>query len=146
MTIRNLKMGITRPKPPTLAEIEQPREELLTQADLPSRDYCSYSADSLFGAFVGDSVADRILEALQAAENGLSRTQIMGLFHGHATSSSIEEALETLCSLGVVSSRSISGRSRPTTLWSAIEHEYAERMREEAAEPEEYPEEETWSA
>jgi hypothetical protein len=143
MTIRNLKMGITRPNPPTLAEIEQQREELLTQADLPYRDYCSYSADSLFGACVGDSVADRILEALQAAENGLSRTQIMDLFHRHVSSSSIEEALDTLGSLGVVTSRSISGRGRPTTLWSAIEHEYAERMQEEAAEPEEYPEEET---
>jgi hypothetical protein len=32
------------------------------------------------------------------------------------------------------------------TLWSAIEHEYAERIEEKAAEPEEYPEEQTWSA
>jgi len=143
MTIRNLKMGITRPKSPTLAEIEQQGEELLSHADLPSRDYCSYSAASLFGTFVGDSVADRILEALQAAEDGLSRTQIMDLFHRNVSSSSIEEALETLGSLGVVTSRFISGRGRRTTLWSRIEHEYAEGMQEEAAEPEEYPEEET---
>ena len=136
-------MGITRPKSPTLTEIEQQRKELLTPADLPSRDYCSYSAASLFGTFVGDSVADRILEALQAAEDGLSRTQIMDLFHRNVSSSSIEEALETLGSLGLVTSRFISGRGRRTTLWSTIEHEYAEGMQEEAAEPEEYPEEET---
>jgi hypothetical protein len=37
MQIRNLRMGITRPSPPTLAEIEQQREDLLTQADLSSR-------------------------------------------------------------------------------------------------------------
>jgi hypothetical protein len=143
MVIQNLRTGITRPSSPTLAEIEQQREELLSQGDLPSRDYCSYSAASLFGTFVGDSVADRILEALQAAENGLSRTRIMDLFHRHVSSSSIEEALETLGSLGVVTCRSIPGRGRPTTLWSAIEHEYAERMQEEAPNPEEYPEEET---
>ena len=34
--IRSLGMGITRPSPPTLAEIEQQRDDLLTQADLPS--------------------------------------------------------------------------------------------------------------
>ena len=136
-------MGVTRPKPPTLAEIEKQREELLTQADRPSRDYSSYSAASLFGAFVGDSVADRILEALQAAENGLSRTQILDLFHGHVRSSSIEEALETLSSLGVATSRFISSCGRRTTLWSAIENEYVKGIQEEAAEPEEFPEEAT---
>ena len=145
MTIRNLKTGINRPKPPTLAEIEQPKEELLTKADLSSRDNCSYSAP-LFGSCAGDPVADRILKALQAAENGLSRTQIRDLFHGHVRSGSIEEALDTLGSLGVVTSRSLPSRGRPITLWSVIEHEYAERIEEEAAEPEESPEEETWSA
>jgi hypothetical protein len=143
MTIRNLKMGITRPNPPPLAEIEQQREELLTQADLPPRDYSSYSAASLFGACVGDSVADRILEALQSAENGFTRKQIRNLFHGHVSSALIDQALEKLSSLGVATSRFISGRGPLTTLWSAIDHEYAERMEEEAAEPEEFPEDET---
>jgi len=36
MLIRKLT-GMTLPHPPTLAEIEQQREELLTQVDLPSR-------------------------------------------------------------------------------------------------------------
>jgi hypothetical protein len=129
-----------------LTEIEQQREELLIQADLPSRDYCSYSATPLFGACVGDSVADRILEALQAAENGLSRTQIMDLFHRRVSRSSIDQALEELGSLGVATSRILPSRGRPTTRWSAIEHEYAARIKEEATEPEEYLEEETWSA
>jgi hypothetical protein len=143
MEIRNLRMGVTRPTPPTLAEIEQQTERQLTQADLPSRDYCSYSAAPLFGACVGDPVPDRILEALQAAENGLSRTQISGLFHGHVSSSSIDQALEELGSLGIATSRFLPSGGRPTTLWSAIDHEYAGRIEEEAAEPEEYPEEET---
>jgi hypothetical protein len=112
------------------------------QAALTMWDFCSYSASSLFGACVGDSVADRILEALLSAENGLSRKQIRDLFHGHVSSSSIDQALEKLGSLGVATSRSISGRGRATTLWSAVEHGYAEPMEEEDAEPDEYPEEE----
>jgi hypothetical protein len=109
-------------------------------------DYCSYSAKSLFGTCVGDSVADRILEALQAAENGLTRQQIRRLFHGHVSGSSIDQALEKLSSLGIATSRYISSRGRLTALWSATGHDYAEQTEEEAAEPEEYPEEETWSA
>ena len=100
-------------------------------------DYCSYSAASLFGACVGDSIADRILEALQAAENGLTRKQIRDLFHGHVSSGSIDQALEKLSSLELATSRYVTGRGRPTTLWSAIDHEYAELMEEETAEPEE---------
>ncbi len=66
------------------------------QAALALWDYCSYSAGSLFGSSVADSVADRILEALQAADNGLTRKQIRDLFHGHVGSSSIDQALEKL--------------------------------------------------
>jgi hypothetical protein len=116
------------------------------QAALTLWDYCSYSAAALFGTCVGDSVADRILEALQAAENGLTRQQIRRLFHGHVSGSSIDQALEKLSSLGIATSRYISGRGRLTALWSATGHDYAEQTEEEAAEPEEYPEEETWSA
>jgi hypothetical protein len=46
-------------------------------------DYCSYSASSLFGGCIGDSVADRILEALQAADNGLTREQIRKEIRGN---------------------------------------------------------------
>ena len=111
------------------------------QAALTMWDYCSYSAASLFGTCVGDSVADRILEALQAAENGLTRKRIRDLFHGHVSSASIDQALEKLSSLGVANSRFLDGPGRCTTVWFAVEHEYAEPMEEEAAEPEEYPEE-----
>ncbi len=99
-------------------------------------DYCSYSAASLFGTCVGDSIADRIREALQAAENGLTREQIRKLFHGHVSSGSIEQALERLRSLQLVTSRSVSGRGpgRRTILWSAIDHDQQELMEEETAE------------
>jgi hypothetical protein len=95
-------------------------------------DFCSYSAASLFGACVGDSVADRILEALQAAENGLTRKQIRDLFHGNISSSSIDQALGKLSSLGAAASRSTGASGgRRATLWAAIGHEYAEPMKEE---------------
>jgi hypothetical protein len=38
------------------------------------------------------------------------------------------------------------GGGRLTALWSATDRDYAEQAEEETAEPEEYPEEETWSA
>ena len=99
-------------------------------------DYCSYSAASLFGTCVGDSIADRILEALQAAENGLTREQIRKLFHGHVSSGLIDQALERLSSLQLVTSRYVSGRGpgRRTVLWSAIDHDQQELMEEETAE------------
>jgi hypothetical protein len=98
-------------------------------------DFCSYSASSLFGDCVGNSVADRILEGLKAAENGLTRKQIRDLFHGNIGSSSIDQALEKLSSLGAATCRFIgAGRGRPAALWWAVGHEYAEPMQEETPE------------
>jgi hypothetical protein len=111
------------------------------QAALALWDYCSASAASLFGTCVGDSIADRIREALQASPNGLTRKQIWNLFHGHVSSGSIDQALERLSSLELVASRYLTGRGRPTTLWSAVDHEYEEPMEEEIADPKESPEE-----
>jgi hypothetical protein len=113
------------------------------QAALTLWEYCSYSATSLFGNCVGDSVADRILEALQAAENGLTRKQIRNLFHGHVSSASIDQALAKLSSLRVAAARFISGRGPLTTLWSAVDHEYAKPMEVKAPEPENFPEYQT---
>ena len=48
--------------------------------------------------------------------------------------------------MGVANSRFLDGPGRYTTVWFAGGHEYVEPMEKEAAEPEEYPEEETWSA
>jgi hypothetical protein len=99
-------------------------------------DYCSYSAASLFGSCVGDSIADRIREALQASPDGLSRKQISNLFHGHVSSDSIDRALERLSSLQLATSRYLTGRGpgRRTILWSAIDHDQEELMEEETAE------------
>jgi hypothetical protein len=113
------------------------------QAALALWDYCSYSAGSLFGSSVADSVADRILEALQAADNGLTRKQIRDLFHGHLGSGSIDQALEKLRSLGVATFRHVPGRGPFTTLWSATDYQDPEPAEEETAAPEEFLWEET---
>jgi hypothetical protein len=107
------------------------------QAALTLWDYCSYSATTLFGNCVGDSIADRILEALRSADSGLTRKQIWDLFHGNVSSSSIDQALEKLSSLGAATCRFTgAGRGRPATLWSAIGHGYAEPIEEKT--PEEF--------
>jgi hypothetical protein len=93
------------------------------------------SAASLFGTCVEDSIADRIHEALQASPDGLSRKQIRNLFHGHVSSGSIDQALERLSSLQLVTSRYVSGRGpgRRTILWSIIDHDQENPMEEETA-------------
>jgi hypothetical protein len=99
------------------------------------RSYPGSSASSLFGACVGDSVADRVLEALQAAENGLTRKQIRDLFQGNLSSCSIDQALEKLRSFGTATCRVTgAGQGRPATLWWVIGHEYREPMKEETLE------------
>jgi hypothetical protein len=82
-------------------------------------DYCSASASLFFGISTGDHNADRILEAVNASPNGLSRTQMSALFHGHLSSDRIEAALEQLVSLGAIQQISQPSAGRPSTLWSA---------------------------
>jgi hypothetical protein len=84
-------------------------------------DYCFDSAAFLFGTRIGDSITDRIHDALKTSAGGLSREQIRILFRGHVSSNSIQEALERLVDLGAVCSRVVSGRGRPTTLWSIVD-------------------------
>ncbi len=113
------------------------------QAALALWDYCSYSTGSLFGSCVADSVADRILETLQAADSGLTRKQIRDLFHGHLGGASIDEALEKLRSLGVATFRYVPGRGPFTTLWFATDCQDPEPAEEETAESEEFLREQT---
>ncbi len=122
-------------------------ENRVTSARLTARgligilwDYCSYSAASLFGTCVADSIADRIHEALQASPGGLTREQIRNLFHGQVSSGSIDQALERLSSLELATSRYVTGRGpgRRTILWSAIDHDQQELMEEETAESDDF--------
>jgi hypothetical protein len=88
------------------------------RAALAVWDYCSASASLFFGTSTGDHTADRILEAINASTEGLSRKQMSALFHGHLSSSRIEAALEQLISLGAICQSSLPSGGRPSTLWS----------------------------
>ncbi len=68
------------------------------QAALAAWRYCEDSARFIFGASLGDSVADEILAALrEAGERGLTRTEISGdVFKRNRTRAEIERALTLL--------------------------------------------------
>jgi hypothetical protein len=58
--------------------------------------YCEDSARFIFGDTLGDPVADTILPALRQAANGLTRTEISGLFGRNTSASHISRALALL--------------------------------------------------
>jgi hypothetical protein len=80
--------------------------------------YCYESATHLFGLSTGDAVADLIREAVEASQNGLSKTQIRRLFHGHIELGRIDHALDQLATLGALCSRSQPTAGRHSVLWS----------------------------
>jgi hypothetical protein len=104
------------------------------QAALAVWDYCYSSAALLFGTSTGDPIADRIREAIQASNDGLSKYQIRRLFHGHVEGSRIDAALEQLVALGALYAQSEATGGRPATLWSAIEENEPEENEESTAE------------
>jgi hypothetical protein len=93
------------------------------EAALAVWEYCSASAGWIFGNATGDPTVDRILQALEASPNGLTREQIRKFFNGHISSQRIDAALEQLTTLGAVTSERSKGMGRPRTLWSTAEAE-----------------------
>lgn len=59
-------------------------------------DYCEASVRYIFKGKTGDDVADRIYEALQRSESGLTRTDINNLFDRHQSKERIDEAVDLL--------------------------------------------------
>ena len=106
------------------------------QAALAVWDYCYSSASLLFGMSTGDPIADRIHESIQASSDGLSKSQIRRLFHGHVEGSRIDAALEQLVALGALYAQSEATGGRPCTLWSAIGENEPEENEQSGAEEE----------
>jgi hypothetical protein len=90
------------------------------QAALAVWDYCLASARLFFDASPVDPTAQRIGEALDATPEGLTRTQIRGLFHRHLSKECIDLALEQLSSLGLINHHTAPGRGRPSTFWFPV--------------------------
>lgn len=77
-------------------------------------DYCETSVKYIFGQSLGDPVADGILEALEAAQDGLTRTEIYNLFGRHQRSENIQQAIGELLRRGFIAIEAIETRGRPT--------------------------------
>ena len=70
------------------------------KAALAVWDYCERSAVFFFGDRMGDPIADTILEALRNQPDGLTTTEIHGLFSRNAKASHIEAARGRLLQYG----------------------------------------------
>ena len=90
------------------------------QAALAVWDYCSQSAEHLFGVSARDAVADRIREAVETSRGGLNKTQIRRLFNGHVDTRRIDAALEQLAVIGSIARKAQPTPGRVSTVWSAL--------------------------
>jgi hypothetical protein len=85
-------------------------------------EYAEASAAHIFGASLGDSVADEILRALQhAGSEGMSRTAIRDLFGRNQSGDRIGAALALLATRGRVRSEIRQSGGRPIETWIATE-------------------------
>jgi hypothetical protein len=91
------------------------------QAALAVWDYCSASARLLFDTAPIDPTAQRIIQALDVTQRGLSRVQIRAVFNRHVSKERIDLALEQLMTLGLIYSGTSAGRGRPATLWAKVQ-------------------------
>ena len=75
--------------------------------------YCRESVSHIFGAALGDHVADTILAALRANPEGLGREAIHGLFSRHETAARIKVAVAELVRSGHAALREVPTGGRP---------------------------------
>jgi hypothetical protein len=92
------------------------------RAALAIWEYAEASAAHIFGASLGDNVADDIQRALQnAGREGMSRTAIRDLFGRHQSADRIGAALALLASGGRAKMETRQSAGRPTEIWIAVE-------------------------
>ncbi|MGB9920176.1 MAG: hypothetical protein ACPLPT_05550 [Moorellales bacterium] len=87
------------------------REHL--EAALALWDYAEASARFIFGHSLGDPVADRILEVLGKAPEGMTRTGLLAALGRHVASARLSSALETLIDANRVRVCREKGSGRP---------------------------------
>jgi hypothetical protein len=83
-------------------------------AALAAWDYCEASVRYIFGQSLGDPVADAILDALKAAPDGLTRTEVSNLFGRHEPAERIQQAIAELLRRGFIAIETIKTDGRPT--------------------------------
>lgn len=94
------------------------REHL--EAALALWDYAEASAKYIFGDAMGDTVADRILEALRRAPRGLTRSGIQNLLGRNVPAPRITAALDSLLAAGLARREKAAGSGRPAERWFAV--------------------------
>lgn len=82
--------------------------------------YCRDSAQYIFGDATGNPVADKILAALRGSPNGLSRTDIRGIFSRNRSEAEISRALATLAENRLVRCQQEVTGGRPRKRWFAL--------------------------
>lgn len=82
--------------------------------------YAEDSAKYIFGEALGDPVADRLLELIQASPDGMTQTALHNALGNHASACRISTALKQLEGLGkvVVQKRRTGGR--PALVWRPV--------------------------
>ena len=99
------------------------REHL--QAALGLWKYCEQSAAYLFGESMGVPNADRVLAALDASPDGLSKGDILRkVFHGRQPREPIggvDEILGSLRRAGLAEFHQMPTRGRPSTIWKRVQ-------------------------
>jgi hypothetical protein len=84
-------------------------------------EYAEASAAHIFGASLGDDVADEILRALRHNPEGMSRTAISDLFGRNQSASRLGAALALLASKGRARPGFRETGGRPMEIWTAAE-------------------------
>ena len=82
-------------------------------------EYAEASARYIFGDALGNPIADRVLDQLRTAPEGLTRTEIRDLFGRHGKGSDIDIALRTLVEMGLVRREHVDTNGRPAERWYA---------------------------
>lgn len=82
-------------------------------------DYCEASAQYVFGDALGDPVADEILRALRNSPQGLTRTQLHGLFGRHCRAGELSAGLSSLLTGGRARFKKQSTGGREVERWYA---------------------------
>lgn len=105
-----------------LLDQQEKIDELHLRAALAIWEYCETSAARIFGAALGDPVADEIMRALiQAGCAGMSRTAIRDLFGRHRSGERISMALSLLMTNGRARMEEKTTGGRPCETWFAVE-------------------------
>jgi hypothetical protein len=79
--------------------------------------YCEDSARYIFGGALGDPLADALLSKLEAAPDGLTRTELSAVCGHNRTAAAINQALGVLAENGLATAKIVQTDGRPAQRW-----------------------------